>query len=250
MEPPPAPRWTEPEVAWPLALLAGFAGTWAGLSTGIPGTAAVLATLGFAALHAGLLTRGLGHRAALSTLGWLGGIAVAVAGVSMEQGLPSTITGLPFARVWAALRYDPWLVEGGPRGVDAWPLAGAALALALPALLTLTARLGAGILALLGLALATGAMAGSSGPLAVALVERGWHPLQAVGLSWPPHTLAVLAASALWISAAAARRPWDASSADRRSLVLWGAGLALFGVLGELLGHGPWMSWVVRLAGG
>ncbi|MEW6073195.1 MAG: hypothetical protein AB1726_11475, partial [Planctomycetota bacterium] len=64
-EPVPAPRpprrselWSSPELAWPLALFAGFAGTLLGVAVPLPGAAAAFATAAFAPLYLRLQARG------------------------------------------------------------------------------------------------------------------------------------------------------------------------------------------------
>ena len=39
---PPDPWWQRFEFVWPLSIVAGFAGTWLGLKTGLPGAARAL----------------------------------------------------------------------------------------------------------------------------------------------------------------------------------------------------------------
>lgn len=159
----PGPRWASLEVAWPLSLFGGFAGTWAGLATGFVGVAAGLATAAVAPLHLALVRRGEPGRAALVGLGWGLGIAGAVLG-SVFEGAGEELSGVLFgARAWAEV------AGGGPSGPAM------ALHLAVFAAALLLSRWSEGLAALLAAAFAFASVALLAGERALPEVSHGAH---------------------------------------------------------------------------
>lgn len=221
------------ELAWPLSLFAGFAGTWAGLSTGVPGLAALLATACISALVVGLSNRGRRMRAFACALGGVVGVAGAVLGSTFEgesQVLFRALPGAGLARTELARLFAGSALE---------PLAGALLHL-VPVVAGLAlARVTMGVGPVLAATLGVGATSAAVAENAVEFGVAGGHRLLAVVLGWPPGALAeVVGLLALGVAWAGPR-----GSLPPRSLVVGGwiaLGLAALAWAGAL----PWAAAV------
>ena len=200
---PAAPRarrfpWNQPEVAWPLALAAGFVGTWLGLLTGVPGLAQVVATAAFAPLYVRLLGRGQVLLAGWTSVAWMLAIAAAVAGVALG-GSDQEVRGLLLVSD-PALLGSLGLGDGsGPstRALRlAWHLAGLLVLLVLAR--PLRGVLGLGVVGLF--------VSGVSGAATAVAAEAGGtiDPLRACFLGWSPGLLLGLAGASMACAAVAA----------------------------------------------
>lgn len=239
----PAPGeawWQRFELAWPLAIVAGFGATWAGLALGFPGAAAILATALLAPSYVAQLARGRRVQAAVLALLWTLGIVGAVVGVTLEGSLEPVLDALPGARLLVAS-------ELGASAATS-PLATLPRNLGVVALVLILARPGWGLLALLASALLAGALAGVAASWSVEAVEAGWSPSLAALAGLPPHLL--LALVALFLGAAALAEPGLAPRfpfTELRRAMLWSAvGLAAvaLGLQGWLVES--WHGWLGR----
>ena len=216
---PPPPPWLRGELAWPLSLFVGFACTWAGLASGVPGLPALLAAAGLAPLWIGFQNRGEPLRAFVLALGGAVGIGGAVLGAVFEGGAHELFGVLPGARV---LRGE----LAGLLGEAPAPGLGALLARHAGTLFLALApaRPTRGVAPLLAAALGVGGTAAAVGERALAAGLAGGHRLLALASAWPPGALAeavaVLALGVLW-----SRTP--RSAAPRLLAVTGGAFAAL-----------------------
>lgn len=214
--PPDAARaalWESPEVAWPLALAGGFAGTWAGLAAGVPGVAALLATAALVPLHLAFARRGAPGLAALLGLGWVGGIAGAVVG-SVLEGSGSAVRD-------ALLFPDPLIEAAGANA--------AGLHLALFAAVLLAAHWTRGIAALVAASAVGGSAAWVAAERALPAVSEGAAPLLATLYAAPPS----LGAEALALVLAAVALAGAGGERERARPLLWGAlGLEILALAG------------------
>jgi hypothetical protein len=229
-------RWSEPEIAWPLAISCGALGVAAGEASGLIGGGALAAlVLGAPLVHA-LSARGLALRATAALGGWVLGVAGASAGFALERGAPAMDAVLgartDLARFEEALR-------SGAGAASASPLA---LALGGAAILALALAPRLALLAPLAL---TAALAGAhAGWAAVQADAAGREPIFALALGLP---LELVLALALLIGAWHARGATRAPGAWRR-WTPWAAGaaasLALAAPLERLRWHwlAPWVG--------
>lgn len=242
----PPLQWAAPEIAWPLALVSGFGGTWAGIELGFPGVAALLAAGTFAPLWIALLVRGRRLLAVLLSLGWAIGIYAAAIGCAFADRWASVSIALPGSGTWVGYVLQPWIAASREGAWTAAPLAWAATAGAL-ALVAGAARLGQGLPAVLLLAVLLGAAGGGVARVAERAVDQGWDPLLAAMLAWPPHTgLQVL--GALLVCTALAEPgpllPLRWLPPERRALLLGGLVAAAVGLASELLFATTWIRWL------
>lgn len=181
-----APVWLRLEVIWPLAILAGFGGTWTGLAAG-SGWLATLGALGlYAPIHVELGRRNASGVAAATGVGWALGIAGAVLGAALEAKAGSVVVGLPLAQLL-------------DRDLDGGSLPSGLLLVSVPlALSALGSSATHGAFALLLAALGQGAVCSALSTRVIAAVGEGVHPLFAVLAAWPPHHAAWVAAALLW----------------------------------------------------
>ncbi len=229
--------WTSPEVAWPLAIATGFAGTLLGLSIGLPGAPALLAAAGFAPVFTLQLRHGSG-RAALLGVAWCVGIAAAVLGgaverADLEPGPWRALGALPLSDlVGAEVR-----LQAAGQSLDAVALLGR---LAWAGVALTSARASRGVAGLLLAALAVGAAAGGVAPLVTDAVRAGAAVPLALTHALPVFAIAqasgVLAATAALLrvepGSADPSRPRSTEDRPATSTPLWRAGVAL--VLGAL----------------
>jgi len=235
------PPWLRDELAWPLSLFVGFAGTWAGLASGVPGLPALLAVAGLAPLWIGFQNRGEPLRAFVLALGGVIGIGGAVLGAVLEGGAVDAYRALAGA---PALRRELLgLLGEGPRTGTGMLLLrhGGALALAL-----LLARPTRGIAPLVAAALGAGGTAAAVGERAVAAGLAGGHRLVAIASAWPPgalaETIAVLALGVVWSrtrgTPAPRLLPLTGAAFTALALVSWALSAPWGGLVGPTLGPG------------
>jgi hypothetical protein len=237
--PPRAPGWAEPELAWPLAIAAGLAGAWLGVSSGIPGAPAVVATALFAPLWAGLHGRERTGLAAAAALGWAAGFSGGAIGTLLEGS--GSVHALPGAGTWARLEVRPWLggVEPGS------PLPSLAAGAAFLALAALLARPAFGVPALFAAALAVGAVSGGVAEAARAAIGAGGDSLAATLVAWPVPKALQLGGGLLLATGCTGPRFSARGGRDLRrrlriaGLVAGAAGLAL-----EPLLRSVWGEWI------
>lgn len=217
-EPGDESRWANLDLAWPLSLVGGFAGTWAGLATGLPGVAAVLATAAVGPLHLAFGRRGDAGAAALVTLGWALGIAGAVVGAVFEGA------GAEIGR--------PLLLDLPPVGVPT-----AALHLGLFAAALLLARWSRGLGALLLAAGLVGAAAHAAAQAALSAVQAGTHAALAAFSHLPPSLTAEAVAVLMVAAALSGSGPRERDTRTRaRPLLLGALGLEFLALAGWSLG--------------
>ncbi len=234
--------WARAEVAWPLALLAGFGATWAGLATGVPSVAPILAMLCLAPIHLTLVRLGRPVAAALLGLGGLAGAAGVVVGAVLEGAAEELLPVLPLASILG--REIPVLVHGEP----GWQAGQAGLLRAAVFVVALAgARVSRGLVPLVVAFAAVGATAWGVGRVAAPAVAAGANPIASVLLAWPPQGAAELAALLL-CGAALAGGAQDGRE-RRRSLLVGGLGLELAALLAWVLAAESWGRWAAHALG-
>jgi len=244
------PAWARGDLAWPLALLAGFGGTWAGLATGAPWAAPLLALLLLAPVHLTFVRLGQPGVAAALGMGALVGVGAAIVGAALEGASSELPSALPLA---------PWLGSEATRlvaGGDAWrPLRATLFHAAAFGAALATARLSRGLGPLLVAILMVGASALGVGELAARAVAAGGSPLVSLLLAWPPPGVVELAAIALCGAALAGdpaqgdRGQGDRGREGRRALLLGGLLLELAALLAWAFAAEPWGRWAAQALG-
>lgn len=249
---PDPPVWARRELAWPLSLAAGFAGTWLGLMVPVPGAAPLLATAAILPLYLWFQERGDARYSTFLALGWLIGSSGAIVGLALENELDLVLDRVLLAR-WAA---EHWIAPWLPRGTAAPPPGGGSAMLALlgfSALVLAVARWQRGLLLLLGIAVLGGAVAGVAAWGADRGARYGLSPLAAAALAWPPF-LVVLLGALLSAGGALAEplplRPWSSWSSWRRRALVLGLPLALGAALLHGLTNDLWGHWLASQLGG
>ena len=241
MPDPPDIDWRQPEIAWPLALVTGFAGTWGGIAAGIPGLAALLAATLFAPLFGALATRGHGRLAAWLAGGWAFGVAAAIAGCAFESSASRVAALLPGSGLgWELAVLAPARGVGGALGP-------AAVGLGTGLLVAAAARPARGVLALLATALVLGAVLGGTARVAVAAAGLGWDAVRATAVSWPPHVLLGLAGClglACAVAEPAPLRPLAWVQPARRRLLVVGIALLGAAAVGGVVAAPAWAAWL------
>jgi hypothetical protein len=240
-------QWNQPEFAWPLAIVAGIAGTWIGLLSGVPGLATLLATAGFAPLWIRLLAREERWLAGLCSLAWMVAMAFTVIGVSLESSAGSVRDLIPFS--------DPELLGGlglgaeAPAGMSrserfAWQLAG----LVVLVLLAFPTR---GLWCLFAVALVVDALSGAASGFAEGLraaserLGEDVEPLSAALGGWPPGPFLALCGALLAGAAFAGPAPplpLERLSDARRSLLITGVSLGVAALFFEPLYAPLWRA--------
>jgi hypothetical protein len=234
--------WTRGELAWPLALLAGFGGTWAGLATGLPFAASVIALVLLAPIHLTLVRLGRPGVGAVVALGALVGVIGAVIGAQLEGATPGELA--PSLVAAPHLGNELKALVGGVGGPSGPALALRAAVFAAAAALSRPTR---GIVPLAVALVACGAWALAVGELVAAQVVLGAAPLTAVLVLWPPFLAAELAALTL---AGAALAVGAACPPDRRrSQWLAGLGLELAALAAWSFAAAPWARWARHALG-
>lgn len=245
---PPArvlPRWAHPELGWPLSLAAGFAGTWIGLQTRIPGMAALTATLFFAPIHVRLVSRSRGALATLLGLGWSLGLIAAVVGTALESGLDEVAAAIPGADAFTRAELRSWITgEGLPAGESRLALFHSTLALFG---MVVASRFLAGIPALLGAALFLSMIASSDAWLAQEAALRGMSTMTAAVLGLGPHrVLQVAGFLFVWAALAEPTPVWPVSYLEegRRKRLMGGGAAILVGLGTQALFHDLWIRTI------
>lgn len=234
--------WSQPEFAWPLSLAGGFGGALVGLSTGLPGLAAVIAAAVFAPILVRLQVMRRPGTAYLCALAWLVGIVGAMTGFAVENGAEAARAAIPFAGTWID---QEWGFLGG-HDEPAFPLRlGRNAALFL--LTALMARPWGGILALLPTALVASLLGAGTGSFALRAAEKDWSPTLAVVGGSPPHVVLALGAClavVVVIAHPGPLLPLARLSRLHRRLAAWGVGVGLGSLLLEPVLDRIWTSWL------
>lgn len=242
----PVPRWQLPEVAWPLAIFAGFLGSAIGITTGVPFAGAALATLLFAPLYLALVVRERTMLAALVSVGWLAALAGGAAGSVMESDFTGVALACPGAREFRDTQILPWL-EGGSVDPSA---SGPLLHLAGGLVVLLLGRFSFGVLALGALAVVASSLGASLGWFAeqATSMEPIWACLLGIPLH---HALALIGLLALTTCLADRRRllPVGELEPARRRLLLGGAALFALGLVLEPFAVSAWGTWLAEAVG-
>jgi hypothetical protein len=227
---PTAIDWRSGEISWPLALAAGFAGTWLGIECGVPGAGVLLSAGALAPLWAAHQARGRAGLAGALACGWLVAGVMAHVGCAWEDGFGGVAHSLPGGRAFAEARLTAWARAAQGGGVDfAFPL----LALVVAALVALVARPAAGFLALVASALAAGFAGVTAGRVATGARAAGWDPVTTAMLALPPSFWLAAFGTLLLAAGIAAPGPfWPLDTVrGRRRLMTVGLGLLAAGLL-------------------
>lgn len=228
------PRWAQPDLAWPLAVLAGFLGTWAALLVVRPWLAVPLALALLWPLEERVRASGNALLATWLGLAFLIGIAGAVAGTAIEAGSVGVVAGVPLADVLRSSDF-PFL-DGRPAG-SGWATLPRNL-VALGGLLA-AGRYGPPLLAV-GLAgLVTAALSACA---AVPAAAEAGDPLRAFLATWPPH-LALGLLGGLFAAGLLGTVRSDPATGPRRDLLAGALGLAALGLLPQGLWFQGWVAW-------
>jgi len=232
------PWWRRFELVWPLSIVAGFAGTWLGLRTGLPGVATVLALAAFVPLYLAEMRAGQRFHAALLGALWSLGIIGAAVGEALQRPPAEVLAGFaggaPFVQAELAFR------DGGP------VLATLSRNALIVGGLFVLARPAWGLVSLAG----SGVLAGLLGSVALTCageaVQGGLAPSLAALAGIPPHLFLALVGVQLGLAALAepglvAREPFT----DLRRALLWSAvGLAGLGLGLQGLWIRAWQEWL------
>jgi len=236
------PVWAQPEWAWPLAILAGFAGTWVGLQVQLPGVPESVSCAAFAPLYLALLSRRGARLVALLAFGWVVGMAGAVQGAVLDDQVENVRSALPLGGSYRALGLDAWLEPAARRAVHPIPIVCAWIVVT-PAL----AWVSRGILSLLSIAMATGAVMAAAADWALRAVLAGSGPLTAAVACTSPMATVEIAGVILASSAAAAWRiPAPGPVLRGRRLMFWGGMVLALGTAAAESWLGPYWGQAVR----
>jgi len=241
-------HWSQPEVAWPIAMLAGFGGIWLGIETGLPGLGPGVAAIAFTPLFVLLLRRRRGRLAGILMLGWCVGVAAGAVGGVIQDGFPTVADALPGARWWQRTEVEPWLV--GERPADPGLRVGRN-AIAVVVLLVL-ARPTLGLASIAALALGASAVGAAVGRFAERASADGGEPALWALSAVPPHY--ALAVVGLGLATAALAqpeplRPFAELSDRRRRMLVGGTAAALAGVVSEPVVAPVWGGWLATALG-
>ncbi len=247
---PPGPIWEQPEVAWPAALLAGFIGTYIGISSGIPAMGALLATAFFAPLYVALLRKGRLRLAAVLAVGWIFAIGASAGGMVLEHAFYEVARAVPGAWRFRDGDFRPWVLGEEP---GAWSARVLRNALVVAGLLAV-ARPSAGLASLFGLACVASMVGAGTGWYADIAAERGGEPLLHFLTGLPPHYCFLLVGSAL--AAGAIGAPGRSLAASglggvdrRRQIAVAGGSLLALGLLVDPLLVPSWGAWLAGSVG-
>ena len=246
LESAPSPRWQEAEIAWPIAIFAGFLGSAIGAKSGVPTAGSFLALALFAPLYLGLVFRQRTLLAALVSVGWLTAVGAGAAGSVLEGNFSDIAAASPGAIEFRDGQMMP-LIRGEQHGSMGWSmtigLGGSLLAL-------VVARFSVGILSLAGLALLASAIGTAVGWFAAEAISL--EPAWACVVGTPPHrALAFL--GLLSLTAVLAERrpllPLAGMTDSRRMMVFAGLGLLGVGLFSEPIFISVWGSWLSEAVG-
>ena len=243
---PPAPRWLEPEIAWPIAIFAGFLGSVAGIKMGVPGAGALVALICFVPLYRVMILRERTLAAALISIGWLAGIGGGAAGSVQESSFEAVAAVSPGAERFRDRQLQPWLAGEDRAAAERATLVTAAGGF----FLLLIARLSAGILSLAGLAVAVSAIGAGAGWFSTRAISL--DPAWACFVGIPPHNALAMAGFLLITAPLADRRPlFPLRELDdvRRPMLLIGSALVGFALLLEPFLASAWGLWMSEALG-
>ena len=239
-EPTRGPAWTQPEIAWFLAVAVGFSAAWVGAIASIPGAGGIIAAICAVVFQFVLLRRGLYGTAGMAAVAVALGVALAAVGLVGEGGLSKGGSPFPLAAYYVTQVIRP-LLDGDSGGV--W-LATALSAVAATVLLLL-ARPTQGLVPLVAGTLAAGAL-GAAG----AEAGRPGEGIPAVldGLqSIPPWGLLQLAGVLLLQVVLAGPEPvfpLEELRQPRRRVLATGLALLGIGLFMQPLAAEAWAAWV------
>ncbi|MFT5285799.1 MAG: hypothetical protein ACI8TQ_001967 [Planctomycetota bacterium] len=243
---PLGPRWHQAELAWPIALFAGFAGSSLGVASGLPGVGPLAAMILFAPLYLGLIHRNRTGLAALISIGWLAAVGAAAAGAVLDEGFSAIARSCPGSIGLREAEILPWL-EGDRSG----PASGTFLRNFYVGVgLLLVARHSIGLVSLAGLALCASAIGASVGWFATETLSM--EPATACILGIPPHHAFSLAGLLLLVAVLSDRRqllPLSEITDVRRNLMVAGAALLVLGFFVEPLLSRAWGTWMSEAVG-
>ena len=226
-------RLSQPEIAWPLAILVGFLGAALGLATGFPGFVAVPATIGFAPLYMKLVGEERLVLAALTASAWTLAVAAAVLGTALETSVERVQRLLPLAAAYG--RGELGFLDGRAPGSDLVTLPRNLLVVAA---LVLCARPWRGVSALFLVGSVAATLSAGAAPLAAAGIEAGESPSVLFLRGWPPQLLVALIATVFLCTAVASPArllPLSELAGVRRRLLFGGAGVAFAALLSQPL---------------
>jgi hypothetical protein len=207
--------WLRAEWAWPLAILLGFGGTWAGLAVGAPWLSIAIAAGLVVPLVSAQAGRGRPETAAWSAIGWLAGIAGAAAGAVLDSDAPpwsSSVVGEAHYRALA----ERWLAAEPDAGSVPWAFVHA---VAFAAALGLS-RWSRGASAAAASAVGAVALSTVSANLALPALRSGRSPLTVAAFAVPPHLALEIVALAIGGAALASPAAVDPGIARRRRYLL------------------------------
>ncbi len=231
--------WDQPEVAWALALAAGFAGTWLGIASKLPGLNALVATTLYAPLYLALLRRGRSGLAAFTSVSWCFGIVLAPLAAAHTDSFAAIAPRLLLARPYVDGELG-LLVGGSDVDVVGATLRNAVIAIVLIAV----ARPALGLGTLLGLALGVGTLGGGAAWFAERAVERGADPVAAALAGLAPFAVIQLLGLLLCAAALADPTPLRDLAGTRRRMLVAGGLLLLAGLAIQPAIAAPWGEWL------
>ena len=234
----PEPLWSQPDMAWLLALGLAFVLTWAGALTGLPGLGPILAGAAGAWVARALMRRGRTGAAGLASLAVVVGCALAALGLVQERG---------WSAVGAAFPPATTLVERDLRVFDPGPFL---LRLALLALALAATRATRGFAPVLVAALSAAALGAAGGRIAATTAAEPGVTDGLTGI--PPFALVQIGGLALCqagLLAPGPLRPVAALAPARRRLLGWGLVLLAAGTALEPLMTGIWGHWRLGTGG-
>lgn len=246
LESAPAPRWQEAEIAWPIAIFAGFLGSAIGAKSGIPLAGTLLALALFAPLYLGLVFRQRTLLAALVSVGWLTAVGAGVAGSVLEGSFSEIATASPGALGFRDGQMLPWIQGEPPGSVGAAVLINLGVSL----LVLVVARFSVGLLSLAGLAFLVSGIGAAVGWFASEAISL--EPAWACVVGTPPHRALGFLGLLSLTAVLADRRPLlplRELGDSRRKLVLAGLGLLGVGVFSEPVFLSVWGSWLSEAMG-
>lgn len=237
---PAGPAWTQPEIAWFLAVAWGFAAAWIGAVMALPGAGVFLAVVAAAVFQAVLLRGGHAGTAGMAAVAMALGVTLGAVALVGESGLEVGAASFPLARTYVALQIAPLLAgDAGSLWLSTAASAGVI------ALLLLFARPTQGLAPL-----AAGMIAGGAFGAAGAHAGRPEEGVLAVldGLqSIPPWALFQLCGMLLLqvlLTSRGALLPLAELGTGRRRLLKVGLALLLLGLILQPIVGGVWARWV------
>ncbi len=247
----PRLRWTEPEVAWPIALVAGFLGAYVGIAIPVPGMGMLVAVLAFAPLYLVLQRRGRVRLAAVLAAGWIFGVGAATCAAVLDSTFSRVAEVVPGAWRFRDGELAPWL--SGGTGVEGSEWTRALRNAGILAGILAVARPSRGLLSLLALGGAATAVGAGVGWFVDLALEQGGEPALLALMAVPPHYAFLTLGAALLATVVADARPlFGGGRADgvrefdphRRQLLAAGSVLAILGLALDPLLAARWGAWL------